>query len=139
MPRVKSRVAPLPRRLGAELLGTGLLVTVVVGSGIAAASLSSDDVGLQLLENSTATVFGLAVLILVLGPVSGGHFNPVVSAVDWLLGRRHGTGLTGTEVVAYSGAQIVGSVLGAMLANVMFDLPAAAFDQGPCLGRARDR
>ena len=140
MPRVKSQVAPLRRRLGAELLGTGLLVTVVVGSGIAAASLSSDDVGLQLLENSTATVFGLAVLILILGPVSGGHFNPVVSAVDWLLGRRHGTGLTGAEVVAYSGAQIVGGVLGAVLANVMFDLPAvAAVDQGPCLGRARDR
>ena len=74
------------RRLAAELLGTGLLVTVVVGSGIAAQSLSPDDVGLQLLENSLATVFGLAVLILVFGPVSGAHFNPVVSAVDWLLG-----------------------------------------------------
>ena len=124
MSHVKSQVAPLRRRLGAELLGTGLLVTVVVGSGIAAATLSPDDVGLQLLENSTATVFGLAVLILILGPVSGGHFNPVVSAADWLLGRRHGTGLPGTEVVAYSGAQIVGGVLGAALANVMFDLPA---------------
>ena len=73
---------PLPRRLLAEFLGTGLLVTVVVGSGIAAQRLSPEDVGLQLLENSLATGFGLAVLILMLGPVSGAHFNPVVSAAD---------------------------------------------------------
>lgn len=116
---------PLFRRLAAELLGTGLLVTVVVGSGIAAQSLSPDDVGLQLLENSLATVFGLAVLILVFGPVSGAHFNPVVSVVDWLLGRRRGTGLSAPEVVAYGSAQVVGGILGAVLANVMFDLPAA--------------
>jgi glycerol uptake facilitator-like aquaporin len=115
---------PLARRLAAELLGTGLLVTVVVGSGIAAQSLSPTDSGLQLLENSLATVFGLAVLILVLGPVSGAHFNPVVSAVDWLLGRRAGTGLSGREVAAYTLAQVTGGVLGAVLANVMFDLPA---------------
>jgi arsenate reductase len=97
---------------------------VVVGSGIAAKSLSPDDVGLQLLENSMATAFGLAVLILVFGPVSGAHFNPVVSAADWLLGRRHGTGLTGREAVAYGLAQVVGGVLGAVLANMMFGLPA---------------
>ena len=121
MSHVKSH---LGRRLIAEFLGTGLLVTVVVGSGIAAAQLSAGDVGLQLLENSTATVFGLAVLILIFGPVSGGHFNPVVSAADWLLGRRCGTGLSGVEVAGYSGAQITGGVLGAVLANVMFDLPA---------------
>ena len=76
--------------LVAEFLGTGLLVTVVVGSGIAAQRLSADDVGLQLLENSTATFLGLTVLILMFGPVSGAHFNPVVSAADWLLGRRAG-------------------------------------------------
>jgi glycerol uptake facilitator-like aquaporin len=116
---------PLARRLAAELLGTGLLVTVVVGSGIAAQSLSPSDVGLQLLENSLATGFGLAVLILVLGPVSRAHLNPVVSVVDWLLGRRDGTGLPAREVVAYGSAQVVGGVLGAALANVMFDLPAA--------------
>ena len=80
----------LGRRLVAELLGTGLLVTVVVGSGIAAQRLSPDDVGLQLLENSTATFLGLTVLILLFGPVSAGHFNPVVSAADWLLGRHLG-------------------------------------------------
>ncbi len=86
--------APLSRRLFAEFLGTGLLVTVVVGSGIAAQQLSPDDVGLQLLENSTATAFGLAVLILMFGPVSGAHFNPVVSLADWFLGRRAGAGLS---------------------------------------------
>ena len=87
-----------------------------------AAALSPSDTGLQLLENSTATVFGLAVLILVFGPISGAHFNPVVSAVDWLLTRRTGDGLTGREVLAYAAAQIVGGVAGAVLANIMFDL-----------------
>src|SRR5918993_1725993 len=101
---------PLIRRLAAELLGTGLLVTIVVRSGIAAQSLSPDDVGLQLLENSLATAFGLAVLILVFGPVSGAHFNPVVSAVDWLLGRRAGTGLSSCEGAAFSLVQIAGGV-----------------------------
>ncbi len=114
----------LARRLLAEFVGTALLVTVVVGSGIAAAQLSPNDVGLQLLENSTATVFGLGVLILMLGPVSGAHFNPVVSAADWLLGRRSGTGMSGADVVAYSLAQIVGAIVGSVLANVMFDLSA---------------
>jgi arsenate reductase len=66
----------LARRLLAEYLGTALLVTAVVGSGIMAVSLSPDDVGLQLLENSIATMLALAVLILILGPVSGAHFNP---------------------------------------------------------------
>ena len=113
----------LGRRLLAELVGTGTLVTVVVGSGIAAQNLSPGDVGLQLLENSTATVFGLTVLILMLGPVSGAHFNPVVSAADWWLGRRAGTGLTGREVGAYTAAQAIGGIGGAVLANVMFDVP----------------
>jgi glycerol uptake facilitator-like aquaporin len=113
----------LPRRLLAELLGTGLLVTVVVGSGIAAQRLSPDDPGLQLLENSTATVFGLSVLILLFGPVSGAHFNPVVSAADWLLGRRLGRGLSGGEVAAYTVAQVVGAVAGAELANLMYQVP----------------
>jgi glycerol uptake facilitator-like aquaporin len=113
--------ADLPRRLLAEFVGSALLVTVVVGSGIAAARLSADDVGLQLLENSTATVFGLAVLILMFGPVSGAHFNPVVTGADWLLGRRSGTGISGGDAVAYVVVQIVGGVAGAWLANVMFD------------------
>ena len=111
----------LGRRLVAEFVGTGLLVTVVVGSGIAAATLSPNDVGLQLLENSTATAFGLAALILLFGPVSGAHFNPLVSAADWLLGRRAGAGLTGSHLGAYTVVQVLGGVAGALLANVMFD------------------
>jgi glycerol uptake facilitator-like aquaporin len=113
----------LARRLLAEATGTGLLVTVVVGSGVAATNLTPDDVGLQLLYNSTATVFGLTVLILLCGPVSGAHFNPVVSAADWWLGRRTATGLSGREVAAYAVAQSAGGVGGALLANVMFDVP----------------
>ena len=113
----------LGRRLFAEFLGTGLLVTVVVGSGTAAQQLSPDGVGLQLLENSTATVLGLAVLILALGPVSGAHFNPVVSAADWFLGRRSGTGLPVRDLLAYAVAQCAGGVGGALLADVMFDVP----------------
>ncbi len=112
----------LRRQLVAELLGSALLVTVVVGSGIAAQRLSPGDVGLQLLENSTATFLGLTVLILMFGPISGGHFNPVVSAADWLLGRRSGTGLTGREALAYIAVQVPGGIAGAVLANLMFDV-----------------
>jgi glycerol uptake facilitator-like aquaporin len=111
----------LRRRLLAEFIGSAMLVTVVVGSGIAAAQLSPGDVGLQLLENSTATVLGLAVLILLLGPVSGAHFNPVVSLVDWWLGRRSHTGISGPNLLAYSMVQVAGGIVGAVLANVMFD------------------
>ncbi|GFG51439.1 aquaporin [Mycolicibacterium agri] len=111
----------LARRLLAEFVGTALLVTMVVGSGIAAAQLSPGDVGVQLLENSIATAFGLAVLILLFGPVSGAHFNPAVSAADWLLGRRAGTGISGQHLVAYTIVQAIGGVAGALLANIMFD------------------
>ena len=111
----------LPRQLLAEFIGSALLVTVVVGSGIAAAQLSPNDVGLQLLENSTATALGLAVLILLFGPVSGAHFNPVVSLADWLLERRAATGVSATTMVAYAVTQAVGGICGALLANAMFD------------------
>lgn len=114
--------APLARRLLAELLGTGLLVAVVVGSGIMASRLSTD-VGIQLLANSIATALGLAVLILLFGAVSGAHFNPVVSAADWVLGRESGTGLSGPHTLAYIGAQLIGAVAGAVLANLMFEVP----------------
>ena len=113
--------ASLPRRAAAELLGTALLVTVVVGSGIMAADLSAD-VGLQLLANSIATAFGLAVIILVVGPVSGAHLNPVVSAADWCIGRRNRAGLSPRDLGIYVVAQVAGAILGAVLANVMFDL-----------------
>src|SRR4051812_29770701 len=114
--------APLAGRLLAEGIGTALLVPVVVGSGIAAQQLSPGNVGLQLLENSTATVLGLTVLILLFGPVSGAHFNPVVSLADWFLGRRSGHGLTPREVGSYTVAQVVGAVGGSVLANAMFDV-----------------
>lgn len=100
-------------------------MTTVVGSGIMAQQLSPDDVGLQLLQNSTATVLGLSVLILVLGPVSGAHFNPVVTLAAWFLGRRDGSGPTATEGMAYALTQIVGGVAGCVLANLMFAVPTA--------------
>lgn len=110
---------PLPRRAAAEFLGTGALVAVVVGSGIQAAELSSD-VGVQLLANSLATVFGLGVLILLLGPVSGAHFNPVVTLAEWWTARRGGPGVTTREVAVYVPAQVAGAVGGAVLADAMF-------------------
>jgi glycerol uptake facilitator-like aquaporin len=111
--------APLPRRAFAEFLGTGLLVTVVVGSGIAAQSLSTDH-GIQLFVNAVVTAAALPVIILMVGPVSGGHLNPVVSAADWLLGRRARTGISLRELAVYLPAQIGGAVAGAVLANAMF-------------------
>jgi arsenate reductase len=119
--------ASLPRRLSAEFLGTGLLVTAVVGSGIMAARLSPADTGLQLLENSVATMLALAVLILVFGPVSGAHFNPVVSAADWWLGRHGGHGISARHLAAYLPAQVLGGIAGAVLANLMFGLPAVTW------------
>ena len=100
------------------------MYAVVVGSGIMAARLSPNDVGMELLENSTATAFGLAALILMLGPVSGAHFNPVVTLADFALGRRTGTGVDAKTVATYIPAQIVGGIGGTILANLMFDLPA---------------
>ena len=109
----------LARKVTAEAVGTALLVTVVVGSGIFAQRLSPDDFGLQLLENSTATAGGLVALILAFGSVSGAHFNPVVSLADRIFG-----GLTSRELAAYVPAQIGGACVGAVVANLMFDLDA---------------
>jgi glycerol uptake facilitator-like aquaporin len=121
--------ASLARRLLAEYLGTALLVTAVVGSGIMASLLSPSDVGLQLLENAVATMLALAVLILIFGPVSGAHFNPVVTIADWWLGRRSGHGISGRHLALYVPAQVFGAVSGAILANLMFDLPAIRWSQ----------
>jgi glycerol uptake facilitator-like aquaporin len=109
------------RQALAEFLGSAGLVTVVIGSGIAAQRLSPDDVGLQLLENALATGAGLVALILAFGPVSGGHFNPVVTLADRFFG-----GVTNRQVAVYLPAQLVGGVVGAVVANVMFDLPAVS-------------
>jgi glycerol uptake facilitator-like aquaporin len=112
-------IAPLPRRLFAEFLGSAFLSATVIGSGIAAANLSPDDAGLQLLENAAATAAGLFTFILMFGPVSGGHFNPVVSLVDASFG-----GLRWRDAFAYIPAQVAGCVGGAVVANAMFDLAA---------------
>ena len=110
----------LARRLVAEALGTGFLVIAVIGSGIMASRLSPGDVGLQLLENAAATAGALIALILMFGAVSGAHFNPVVTLVDRL------SGTLGTrDSVCYVAAQSVGGCAGAIVANIMFGLPAA--------------
>jgi len=110
----------LARRAVAELAGTGFLVTAVIGSGIAAVRLSPDDVGLQLLENSLVTGAALVALILALQPVSAA-FNPVVTLVE------RGFGLiTTADAVTLIAAQMTGGCVGAVTANLMFDLDAVA-------------
>lgn len=107
----------LPRRLAAEFLGTGLLVCTVVGSGIMADKLS-DDVAVSLLGNTIPTGAILVVLITILGPISGAHFNPAVTFAFWL---KRQTAMT--EVVPYVILQILGGITGALIAHAMFDLP----------------
>jgi glycerol uptake facilitator-like aquaporin len=109
----------LARRLVAEFTGTGLLVAIVVGSGIAASNLTGD-AALRLLINSLVTAMGLAVLILVFLPAGGAQFNPIVTAADWLLGRRteHRYGIS--QAAAVVGCQLAGAIAGAALADSMF-------------------
>ncbi|HEY1762919.1 MAG TPA: MIP/aquaporin family protein [Acidimicrobiales bacterium] len=109
------------RRLLAEYVGSGLLAAVVIGSGIAAQTLSPHALGLELLENAVATGLGLYVLIVALGPVSGGHFNPIVSLVDATF-----RGLSWKDASLYCGAQVAGCTSGAMLANLMFSRSAVS-------------
>ncbi|MDQ1126299.1 glycerol uptake facilitator-like aquaporin [Microbacterium sp. SORGH_AS 505] len=111
--------APLWRRAVAEALGTGLLVAVIVGSGITAERLPAD-AGLRLLENSIATALGLFAIIVLLAPVSGAHLNPAVTAADAML-RRVRVG----EALAYVAAQLAGAVCGGLLAGAMFAQPVA--------------
>jgi arsenate reductase len=108
----------LTRRALAEALGTALLLTAVVGSGIAAQRLSPGEPGLQLLENAAATAVALVAIILAVGPVSGAHLNPLVTLVDRAFG-----GVSNREAAVYCGAQITGALVGTGLANLMFDLP----------------
>jgi glycerol uptake facilitator-like aquaporin len=109
------------RRLTAEGIGSALLAAVVIGSGIAAQQLSPGQVGLELLENAAVTAAGLYALILMFGPVSGAHFNPVVSFVDAAFG-----GLRWRIALAYLPAQLAGCVAGAVAANVMFSKAAVS-------------
>jgi arsenate reductase len=116
---------PAARRLIAEFTGTGLLVAVVVGSGIAVTRLTGDG-AVRLLVNSLATAAGLAVLIIVLAPANGAHFNPVVTAADWILGRRGPGSCRLSLAAAVVACQIAGAIAGAALADMMFAVPALA-------------
>jgi len=109
----------LIRKAVAEAVGTALLVLAVIGSGIAASQLSPGDVGLQLFENAVATAGALVAIILAVGPVSGAHLNPVVTLADRVFGA-----MSTLDAIVYCGAQVVGGALGAVVANVMFSLPA---------------
>ena len=107
------------RRLLAEFLGSALLAAIVIGSGVAAQTLSPGNTGLQLFENAAATATGLFAIILMFGPISGAHFNPVISFVDAGFG-----GLKWRDAAAYAPVQVAGCIGGAVLANVMFSEPA---------------
>jgi len=114
----------LLRRATAEFIGTALLLIAVVGSGIAAQRLSPHDTGIELLENALATGAALVAIILAVGSVSGAHLNPAVSVVDAIFG-----GLRWRELGAYLAAQVSGAVVGVMLANLMFSLPAVSISE----------
>jgi glycerol uptake facilitator-like aquaporin len=114
----------LSRRLAAELLGTAFLVATVVGSGVMAETLAGGNAAVALLGNTLATGAILVVLIAMLGPISGAHFNPAVSLV-FLLGRE----MSARVFLGYVVAQIAGGILGTLLAHVMFDLPLLQVSQ----------
>ncbi len=114
-----SAPVPLAQRCFAEGLGSAALLAIVVGSGIMGERLSDGNVAIALLANAIATGTGLYVLISTLGPRSGAHLNPIVSVFEWWQGA-----LRGRETLAYIGAQVIGAILGVMLANLMFDLAA---------------
>ncbi|MER5709344.1 MULTISPECIES: aquaporin [unclassified Streptomyces] len=123
------RMSPpaLPRRAAAEFIGTAALVAVIVGSGIRADSLSQD-IGVRLLANAAASALGLGLLIALIGPLSGAHFNPVVTLSEWWSRRPAGGG---REVLAYIGAQLAGAVTGALLAEAMFGRAPGAWATEP--------
>lgn len=114
----------LGRRLLAEGVGTAFLLMAVVGGGIAAQRLSPSDLGLQLFEAAVVTAFALTMLIWSFGPISGAHFNPCVTLVETMMGRR-----SIREATAYIGAQVVGGVAGTILANLMFELDAVSWSR----------
>lgn len=122
-PKTPTLDAPrLPHRLFAEFFGTAALFCAVIGSGIMAENLSAGNDGVALIANTLATVFALYVLIELLGPVSGAHFNPLVTLVLWLKGTQAQTNPAQTALF-FIAAQLLGAIAGAWLANAMFDLP----------------
>src|ERR1700722_6886054 len=120
----------LSRRIAAEFLGTGFLVAAVVGSGIMGELLAGGNVAIALLSNTLATGAALATLILMFRPISGAHFNPVVSLAEW----REG-GINAQESALYIFAQICGGIVGTVCANLMFALPAISFSHHARTGR----
>jgi glycerol uptake facilitator-like aquaporin len=121
-PARSRQVDPTPqlvRRATAEFIGTALLLIAVVGSGIAAQTLSPGDIGLELLENAAATGAALVAIILAVGSVSGAHLNPVVSCAEAVF-----RGLRLSDLIAYVVAQVLGAIAGVVIANLMFGLPA---------------
>jgi len=125
-------VPPLSRRIVAEALGSAFLLTAIVGSGIMGERLASGNVAIALLANSIATGGALVCLIATLGPISGGHFNPVVSLADAMRG-----GLPWSELPLYAGAQVIGAIAGVIGANTMFGLPAVSFSHHARSGPAQ--
>ena len=115
----------LGRRIAAEFVGTAFLLAAIVGSGIMAETLTTDP-GLQLLQNALATAGALTAMILALGPVSGAHLNPAVTLADRAFG-----GLTNRETIGYISARSSGGIAGVIVANLMFDLPAATWSTTP--------
>jgi glycerol uptake facilitator-like aquaporin len=114
----------LPQRLGAEFLGTLLLLAIVIGSGVMAENLSEGNNGVALIANTLATVFGLYILIEVFGPISGAHFNPVVTLTIVLLKRQ-----AGKELIPYTLVQLAGAFFGAILVHQMFDMELLQFSE----------
>ncbi len=114
--------ASTPQCIAAEFTGTALLLAIVVGSGIMGETLAGGNAAIALLGNSIATGAGLYVLITVLGPISGAHFNPAVSLTFWRTGE-----LSFGLFAAYVAAQICGGVIGVWLTHAMFDLPVVQF------------
>jgi glycerol uptake facilitator-like aquaporin len=137
MRRLVAERRPAVRRLVAEFVGTGGLSVAVIGSGIAASRLSPGDVGVQLMHNAVATGLALAVLIAVLGPVSGAHLNPVVTAVEWWRGRSTRRaddaddvgGVSGRLAAGYVAAQTAGGLAGTVIAHAMFSAPLLAISR----------
>ncbi len=125
-------VFSLSRRLTAEALGTALLLAIVVGSGIMAERLCGGNIGLALLANAVATGAGLYAIIMMFAPISGAHFNPVVSLYAALNGQ-----LNGQHTLAYIGAQVAGAGLGVMAAHLMFDLPILSLSEQTRTGAAQ--
>jgi glycerol uptake facilitator-like aquaporin len=124
--------ASFGRRLTAEFLGTGFLVATVIGSGIMGERLAGGNVAIALLANTIATGAALVALILAFGPISGAHFNPVVTLSDALDG-----GMRWKETPSYIGAQVLGAISGALVAHGMFTLPVVSLSQHARSGAAQ--